>query len=161
MFGSQLPPEKEKRNCMAYSVKCTSNNFFLRCKCTVLETKRVHRRCETQVHCTFTGPPQMRNEAMCIVFPKGIHCRTRSLKHGKSTCARRCKNKTLGTNPSAVSKILFLCCPPLLCTGEVREKKNTNERRRCARGAIANTAKGEKRGCNAGESDRAYNLSLT
>ena len=64
------------------------------CKCTVLETKRVHRRCETQVHCTFTGPPQMRNEAMYIVFPKGIHCRTGSLKHGKSTCARRCKNKT-------------------------------------------------------------------
>lgn len=74
--------------------KVHEQQFFLRCKCTVLETKRVHRRCETQVHCTFTGPPQMRNEAMYIVFPKGIHCRTRSLKHGKSTCARRCKNKT-------------------------------------------------------------------
>ena len=140
------------------------------CLCTVLETKRVHHRCETQGHCTFTGPPQMRNEAMYTVFQKGIHCRTyvfqegifrrtRSLNHGKSTCARHCKNKTLGTNPSVVSKIPFLCCPPLLCTGEVRErKKNWNEHRRCARGAIANTAKREKRECNAGESDGLQNL---
>ena len=117
-----LTPDKRERKEKLHGVKCTSNNFFgvasalyskqnestadAKHMCTV--PLQVHRRCEMK-QCT-------------LYSPQGIHCRTRSLKHGKSTCARRCKNKTLGTNPSAVSKILFLCCPPLLCTGEVRKR---------------------------------------
>ena len=54
------------------------------------------------------------------------------LIHGKSTCARRFKKSTLGTNPSAVSRVLVLPRPSL-CIEIIRRNQECERASVCAR----------------------------
>ena len=72
-----------------------------------------------------------------------------------ATCNVHCiaRIRHSAQNPSSVSKILVLFCPPLLCTGEVRESKKCERAPTVRTLCIREYSEKKKRGCNAGESE--------
>lgn len=155
MMTWRLLQKSEKLKDKLHGVTCTSNDFFWGASALYSKQKRVHRRCETQVHCTFTGPPQMRNEA-CTLYSQrestAEHVRWSMAKaHARDAARIRHLAQT-----RACSKNTFSVLPPLALHRR-GQRKDANERRRCA----CNREYSEKRKkrMHAGESDGLYNLS--
>ena len=81
-----------------------------------------NHKCTVLVKGSTAGAKKKSFDFQCNAFLKESTAEKHSLTHGRSTCARRIKKSTLGTNPSAVSRVLVLP-PPSLCMKIIRRNQ--------------------------------------